>query len=355
MRYIHYVVVVGLGFIYVLGRIPPTGFLNVWVVYFIIPFALLINLVLLFIFLVRWKKLTWLYFATLLIGWNYLVGTVGIKRFFRLETRAQNPVFSVLNYNVSALNTPTDIHQNAEDKIQQLRHWMTTCPADIQCFQEFAFDSMRAQDRELIESYAQRGYHYHFSGRKLDGRLGVITFSRFPIVSGGDVVKSMKGYNRVSYVDVKVGSDTVRVINVHLQSMELKKFHPGFSADMKDRQRNVVTVLRRLRSGIFRREKQFDELIRFAGQSPHPVICAGDFNELPYSYAYQRFRNFLKNTFEEKGRGFGFTYNGNTLDILRIDNQFYSSRIRAIEFSVVDSVQYTDHFPLWGKYTVIKP
>ena len=58
----------------------------------------------------------------------------------------------------------------------------------------------------------------------------------------------------------------------------------------------------------------------------------------------------LKNTFEEAGSGFGFTYNGNVLRVLRIDNQFYSTGVEAIRFETFNQTKFTDHFPIQGFY-----
>jgi endonuclease/exonuclease/phosphatase (EEP) superfamily protein YafD len=82
------------------------------------------------------------------------------------------------------------------------------------------------------------------------------------------------------------------------------------------------------------------------------VICAGDFNEIPYSYSYRRLKKGLRNSFEEAGAGFGFTYNGNTLVTLRIDNQFYSDRVDCVELETLNTVSYSDHFPLLGTYVL---
>jgi hypothetical protein len=60
----------------------------------------------------------------------------------------------------------------------------------------------------------------------------------------------------------------------------------------------------------------------------------------------------MKNTFVEAGAGFGFTYNGNTLRVLRVDNQFYSPGIHAERFETFHQIKFTDHFPIQGWYTV---
>ena len=90
----------------------------------------------------------------------------------------------------------------------------------------------------------------------------------------------------------------------------------------------------------------------FIETSPYPVICAGDFNDMPYSYSYQFMKRTLKNAFEEVGTGLGFTYNGNTLRVLRIDNQFYSPGVSAEQFETLTQIKFTDHFPVRGLYSL---
>ena len=87
-------------------------------------------------------------------------------------------------------------------------------------------------------------------------------------------------------------------------------------------------------------------------ESPYPVILAGDLNELPYGYAYGRLRAKLKNSFEEKGFGFGFTYH-KILSFLRIDNQFFDDRkIEILNFRTLSNVPFSDHYPVKAWYII---
>lgn len=79
--------------------------------------------------------------------------------------------------------------------------------------------------------------------------------------------------------------------------------------------------------------------------SPYPVILAGDFNDLPYSYTYFSLRENLENAFESKGRGFGFTYN-KVLFFLRIDNVFFDKALEVLQFKTLREVDYSDHYPI---------
>ena len=82
---------------------------------------------------------------------------------------------------------------------------------------------------------------------------------------------------------------------------------------------------------------------------PYKIIVCGDLNDTPYSYTYEQISEILLNSFEEKGRGFGFTYNGK-LSMLRIDNIFADSELSIKSFKTLNTISYSDHYPLAAKF-----
>src|SRR5690606_3320508 len=102
---------------------------------------------------------------------------------------------------------------------------------------------------------------------------------------------------------------------------------------------------RKLKNGIQMRASQVKILSEHIQNSPYPVILAGDFNDVPYSYTYFTLRSILRNAFEEAGRGFGFTYN-QVLFFLRIDNIFFGEGLEAKVFKTHREVDYSDHYPI---------
>jgi endonuclease/exonuclease/phosphatase (EEP) superfamily protein YafD len=90
---------------------------------------------------------------------------------------------------------------------------------------------------------------------------------------------------------------------------------------------------------------------RLIDESVYPVILCGDFNETPYGNAYGNIRDRLKNAFEERGNGFGFTLNRSPR-IVRIDNQFCSESIKVLDFQTFSDIMYSDHLPILGRYQV---
>lgn len=367
MKYFNFIAALLLILLYSLGSIPPHERFNLWLVNFIIPFALILNIILLVTGILLRKKSSVFFLLALVFGGGYLFSTIGIKSIFKGSHLREVRDFTVLNYNLGSFNTrlgsydtgdakgiENQMNKRSDSLRLSMMNWVLNSDGDIKCFQEFAFPPSPG-DIDLLEAFHARGYDHYFSAaenRRERSHFGILIVSRFPIVAHGDVMASKNGYNRIAFVDVRFRGDTVRVVNVHLQSMQMKNLHPGLSGNLEDQTRNARVVLRKLKSGVFERSRQIRELAVFIKTSRYPVVCAGDFNELPYSYSYQMLKKRLYNTFEESGKGFGFTYNGNTLSMLRIDNQFYSSALKSVAFQTLDSVRYTDHFLVIGTYQI---
>lgn len=360
MKYFNFLAAILLAILYSLGNIPPSERFNLWLVSFIIPVALAFNLLLLLAGILWRKKSSLFLLAALIFGSDYLFSTIGIKSIFQGHEASQANTFTVLNYNLGAFYTryiPGLDHlvsEGSDSAVSVMKNHILNSEADIQCYQEFPY-SPSSDDPDILKVFRNRGFDYYLSADTNiwnDSRFGILIVSRFPIVGQGNVMTSENGFNRIAFADVRFNTDTIRIINVHLQSMQMKKFHPGYAENFEDQSRDIRIVLRKLKSGVFERSRQVQQLIDFIEASPYPIVCAGDFNELPYGYSYQRLKEHIHNTFEERGKGFGFTYNGKTLNMLRIDNQFYSDPLIPVDFQTLDTVRYTDHFPLLGTYSM---
>jgi endonuclease/exonuclease/phosphatase family metal-dependent hydrolase len=175
--------------------------------------------------------------------------------------------------------------------------------------------------------------------------LGI--FTTYDILNSG-IVWEDSTINGAIFADINLGSDTIRVYNVHLASMGLQlsqyKQKGGYAGKLKK-------LVSKLKNGATHRSYQVDKLMEHTATSPYPFIICGDFNEMPYSYNYFRFKANLENTFEEAGNGFGFSLNS-PLFFLRIDHQFYNSGIKAINYRVDRSMKISDHFPTRAVYKI---
>jgi endonuclease/exonuclease/phosphatase family metal-dependent hydrolase len=356
VKYFNFIAAVVLTIIYASGKIPPTEKYNLWLISFIIPVALAVNVILLTVSLFLRKKSSLYYLVTLLIGSNYLLSTIPLKSIFKKRTQTED--IAVLSYNTHSLGghygTPSSF-VSIDQETSDFKDWIVDQQFDIQCYQEF-INYFGHPELDLIKVFGSKGFHTYFSFdssamvRKV--AVGTVIASRFPILKSGDVFTSKNGFNRVTYADLKVKSDTLRVINVHLESMGLKQFNPVVKSGFRSKKQNARIILSKLKVGVFERSRQIKILTEFIERSPYPVVCVGDFNDMPYSYSYQYMKREMKNAFEEAGNGFGFTYQGNTLRVLRIDNQFYSSDVSALRFETLHDVKFSDHFPVLGSYSL---
>jgi endonuclease/exonuclease/phosphatase family metal-dependent hydrolase len=354
-RYFHIAVAISLSIVYLSGLVPPTRGFNLWITSFVIPLALVVNHILLIVFLALRKRSALFYLGSLLIGIPYLTSTIGIKHLLPKKV-IDGQTLSVMNYNMGVYSMHPYRYTNRDSARLALKNWILNSDSDIKCIQEFA-NIPWSKQFNVINRLEENGLHYYFStdDRRSDRdhyTNGTLIISKYPIIESADVLSSRNGFNRIAYADIKIKEDTIRIVNVHLESMGLGENNPRHTRDLNTLKNQVYTILRKLRIGVFERSRQMRQLSDFIDRSPHPVICAGDFNDLPYSYNYRHLKSHMKNSFEESGKGFGFTYSGGTMKLIRIDNQFYSSGLHSIGFETLDSIKLSDHFPLRGEYLI---
>lgn len=320
-----------------------------------IPFWLVLELVIgiLCLWLRPWGwLLPWL---VLLMGFHFLRSIFSLGLFHTREL-PQDKAFSVLSYNVHVFNKYAHLQKQKPNNTEDMLKWIVQHPAEVKCFQEFMHLEGDAQFNTLERLGTQQGYQYQVSYpqslKNKKGYFGIAIMSNLPIVKSGDFPLQTQWHVRGVYADIKTPKDTVRIINVHLQSFVLNQdtlFRA--SPSLKTNYQRWLALLRKIRHANAKRAEQYVFLEKFIKESPHPIILTGDFNELPWGYVYRQLKNHFHNAFESAGQGWGFTFNGK-VPFLRIDNQFYSPKIRVLSFKTWSEVPHSDHFPIEGRYTL---
>lgn len=223
---------------------------------------------------------------------------------------------------------------------------------DILCIQEF-YHSTRAEAEMTADAIQEQGgYSFFYTNPTFDdkygGLVGAITFSRFPVVAGGHV-RLGTGVNDGHWVDLVIGSDTLRVFNLQFRSMSIRWRDHGHANTLRNAWVNAIDIHDRLRSGYRQRKHELDRVEHLLKESPYPVLLCVDLNALPYSHTYQRLRVRYRNAFEERGTGFGFTYHHFPW-FIRIDNQFVDHRLTVTGYRTVHEVSVSDHYPVEATY-----
>jgi endonuclease/exonuclease/phosphatase family metal-dependent hydrolase len=223
---------------------------------------------------------------------------------------------------------------------------------DIACFQEyFQGDSGYFNTTDTLQQFlAARHVHVEFTltMRQIQ-HWGIATFTRYPILGKGRIDFEGKSNNICIYTDVLIGSDTVRIYNMHLQSFLFSKEDYKFVEDLeKDKEVDEIegsmSIFKRMKKAFILRAPQADVVASHIAVCPYRVIVCGDFNDTPFSYTYHRIKGSLGDSFMESGSGLGKTYFGN-FPSFRIDYIFHSKGYRSYQYTTHPE-DYSDHFAL---------
>lgn len=311
-----------------------------------IPIVLLVNIILLISGIKNLRKRVIFPAIALLIGFDFIMDT------FQVNPKQSESSFKVLSYNTHVFNIYGKSGEN-DASVTKMIDWINQQKADIICLQEF-YNHNDSRHYNTLEKIRGSGnyqyYHIPIVRSSSGGEFGQVIFSRYPIINKG-VINFMKNTkNFVIYADLLIDDDTLRIYNMHLQSMHINE-NDMINAD--DIETGFKYLTDRLSSGFVSRASQVKMLMESLRQCPYEIILCGDLNDPPYSYVYHQLSGLLRNSFREAGRGFGFTYNGK-LFFLRIDNQFFSDKLNVNSFDTHHELKYSDHFPITASYTLVK-
>jgi endonuclease/exonuclease/phosphatase family metal-dependent hydrolase len=225
---------------------------------------------------------------------------------------------------------------------------------DILCLQEF-YTSEDAGDFNNIDTVTQRlrmQYHhceYTTTLRRHD-HWGVATFSKFPIINKGKIVFNTRSNNICIFSDIVVNTDTIRVYNIHLQSISFSKQDNKFYDDVvsrldaEDEMTHSKNILRRLKRAFVKRARQVEMIAAHMRTCRYRIILCGDFNDTAASFSYEKLSRGLNDAFLEKGWGIGRTYAGKWPQF-RIDYILHDPRLNCSDYRRSPET-ITDHYPI---------
>jgi len=268
----------------------------------------------------------------------------------------------LLSANVRIFNVYAQLRKADPTAPARALAWLAASPADVLCLQEFYQEpaGTRSADGDLFRVADKLGPavgRQVFISKSLTNsagaQFGLAIFSRRPIVGRGEIAFGRLSQNHAMWVDVAGPGphDTVRIFNAHLQSMSLDEGDIVAAGSSKaGLRRKGRGLLARFVRGAAARAWQADTLLARIQRSPYPVLLAGDLNDVPYSYAYDRLAGSLQNAWATVGFGPGNTYHGRLPPLLRIDQQFAGPAWQVLACRIHTEIPYSDHFPIEALY-----
>ena len=157
------------------------------------------------------------------------------------------------------------------------------------------------------------------------------------------------------YANLLWNEHTLRLYCLHLGSYGLDESDQRQISDIQHGNVDSLTgrgTLQKFRRTILSHEKEWNVLEPYFEKHKGMAVLAGDFNETPGSYFYQRSKVFFVDSYLEAGQGFSTTYHGTftrnratTFPAFRIDMVLHSPNLEAVAYKRIKS-EISDHHPV---------
>ncbi|MFW5758925.1 MAG: endonuclease/exonuclease/phosphatase family protein, partial [Bacteroidota bacterium] len=320
-------------------------------------FAILVNFLFMVYWMIRFKYFFLISLVSITTGYGHFQSFVQWSNTSRaLPEEGIN--LKILSYNVRVFdlyNYGPGWKLNFENRNNIFR-FMEQKDFDIIGLQEFVYDkSGKFKTLDTLPNLiSARNVHTGFTQSSRDVNFfGLATFSVYTIIKEGRIDMPTQMGNLCIYTDLLIEEDTIRVYNIHLESIGLSAEDYIFMESITNFEslkqgdylkQSGKRILGRLREGYRNRGIQADIIASHIEECPYPVILLGDFNDTPSSYVYRTISRHLQDAFWS-GRGTGQTYIG-TIPGFRIDYIFHSEHFKAYNFQT-GKQKYSDHFPVY--------
>jgi len=325
IHYLNIIVALLLLCSFIVPYFPPSTFPTFSLLSLAVSPLIVFNFLFLIYWLFRFKKSFFVSGAVLCATYFYF------NPFYKISTEGntmpKEHSLSILSYNVRLFNAYEE-HVSATEVKKHISNLINTNTPDIICIQEYY--------KKTAPSFKEYPYQFiHFKNKKQ--KLGHAIFSKYPLIQkkGFDFKDS---FNNTIYADVVVDTDTLRLYNLHLQSLGILPSVAFLQKKGTERIKNKIS------QSFVRQQEQVKFISESIKKSSHPVIIAGDFNNTPFSYIYNTLKKEMNDAFLEKGNGLGTTYRFEGYP-MRIDYILSSKKLEILKFKTIKNT-FSDHYPI---------
>lgn len=336
----------------------PIGFLTLSLFYL---------LLILFIFFIFWLfvKPRWalIFIVTIALSYRHVTKLIPPRLSYRFNMHKDSAGLRIMSWNVAQF----DILKSKKNPntYQEMISLVNEYNPDIACFQEMVSgDTLADLNTPYYREYSFYSifefanklnfpdylYSYNFKDNFMNQQhFGIIIFSKYPIINKQTVSHYPNDYNSIfQYVDIVKETDTIRIFNLHLQSLRFSPLNLDYIKNPSIKTDTGLVksknLLSKFKSGFLKRRVQAGHVKEEIDKSPYPVIVCGDFNDVPNSYSYETISDGLQDAFVKKGFGIGRTFSSIS-PTLRIDHIFVDNHYVINQFVRVQK-KLSDHFPI---------
>jgi len=308
---------------YLLPYISPETVPIFTIISLAVPVLLALNIFFIIYWIIKLKK----YFTISLI--SIILGIGYISNIYKFSEKKifLNDDLKVMSYNVRLFN-----HYNwSTDStiVKKISSFISEKEPDVLSIQEY-------YDAESL----QLKYPYQFIKTKSNfNKFGLAIFSKFKIINSGSL-DLKESANNIIYTDILKDKDTIRVYNIHLESLKMNTSQENFGTKNSDK------LLEQMEASFQKQAKQVELFLQHEKKWDGKKILCGDFNNTAFSWVYKELSNEKQDAFKEAGKGLGKTFN--YWYPLRIDFILTDANFDINNFKTFD-IPYSDHYPILAR------
>ncbi len=287
--------------------------------------------------------------GALLLGGNLHFRTLALGSEDEIPQDAN--VFKIMSYNVRLFDVYNENLEEARSNRDSIISFIHREDPDVICFQEFYHQDKptRFVTKDTIAKLLGTKYtHERYSHKRIQRQnFGICMLSKYEMIAQGDVTFEVNANtdNYCIYADIVKGRDTIRVYNIHLQSIKLQQEDYALFGEKNKQAGGKKSTARllfeKLTIAYPTRAEQARKVVKHIESSPYPVVVCGDFNDTPMSYVYNQFNRTLIDSYRESCFGLGVTYVGK-VPAGRIDYIFHTPNLVSSKFKIQEKA-YSDH------------
>ncbi len=337
------------------GYIHPDTFALTQIACLMFPAWTILTFVLLFINIRLNGKLALMHLAVLAICIKPILTICPLNVDRNNISPINAPTLTLLTYNTLNFHDNEGIYPNNTNRTMST---IISYDADIVCLQEVRWEAelYRNHVTQSQMDTLKRMYPY----RLMYTRMGESILSKHPF---REIKLSHPRWSSGDFKAYEVSLDSIRLtlFNCHLQSIRLSNddkmlYHDitQLKEDLKSKNK-ISQVGRRLidkLSTAFKVRAEQAQLLRhYINETKGNVIVAGDFNDVPLSYAYLTIKGEdLSDAYATCAIGPTITFNDNRF-YFHIDHILYRGNLKAIDIKRGD-IPSSDHYPLFTTFSI---
>lgn len=333
------------------------------IIFSAIPIAYIICIFINFIFILIWifikQKYILISFIAIISTISFINRIIPLQSYINFTNNDTNTTtIKIMSYNVNVFGLYNWNDNTIKPQILKL---IKDEKPDILCLQEAFWTDEKSNfvTIDSLKKYLNTNNVFKFAISKAvaNQNFGLAIISKFSIINKYSYKFENSG-NGFCYVDILQNNDTIRIYNLHLQSIYFGKDdyiaikNISTTDSIKTDFKEMVNVLKKYLKSCRQRAIQSDLLKQNIDSCKYKIFVCGDFNDLALSYSYNTIKGNLIDSYCKRGRFSDFTWSYGKFK-QRIDYMFFDKSYICKTHKTIKK-QLSDHQPIIAEFSLKK-